>query len=151
MRKVSNIFDLILSVALCCVIILEASSVEHEVFIIIKSAKIIRILELIYSLVWLGSISILLRCLLATLLCIKHLIFLWLILALVLTIIGLEFFSDYLVLNNDIAIYYNGLGNSLMAVMNIFYNEEWHISMYQHALFREQSSFLFYIVSIWLG
>lgn len=35
-----------------------------------------------------------------------------------------------------------------MAVFNIFYNEEWHITMYQNALVKPESSFIFYIVSI---
>lgn len=38
-----------------------------------------------------------------------------------------------------------------MAVFNIFYAEEWHVTMYQHALYRPVSSFIFFLIIITLS
>jgi hypothetical protein len=50
----------------------------------------------------------------------------------------------------EMTIYYDDFGSALMASVNIFYNEEWHVTMYKYA--RETNvSFVFYILSVILG
>lgn len=45
---------------------------------------------------------------------------------------------------------YDDFGSALMASLNIFYNEEWHITMYKYAR-NTIISFVFYIFSVILG
>ena len=47
-------------------------------------------------------------------------------------------------------IYYDDLGSAIMAVVNIFYNEEWHITMYKYGR-HTQASIVFYIICVIFG
>lgn len=124
------IVDLILSLGLFVVIVLEFLNFHSDVFIIIKAFKAFRIIKLIYKLEYFGVIRLLLRCLIETIIKIRHLIILWIIFAFLISIIGQELFAHYVKGSNEIEIHFNGIGNSLMAVFNIFYAEEWHVTMY---------------------
>jgi hypothetical protein len=46
---------------------------------------------------------------------------------------------------------YEGFGNSIMAAMSIFYNEEWHAAMFKFARIYPVSAFMFYILCILIG
>lgn len=41
---------------------------------------------------------------------------------------------------------YEGIGNSIMSACSIFYNEEWHLLMFQHARTFPFASITFYII-----
>lgn len=47
-------------------------------------------------------------------------------------------------------IYYDDFGSALMAAVNIFYNEEWHVTMYKYAR-HTYVSFFYSIFSVILG
>lgn len=47
-------------------------------------------------------------------------------------------------------IYFDDFGSALMASVNIFYNEEWHVTMYKYAR-QTYVSFFYYILSVILG
>ncbi|CAD8086353.1 unnamed protein product [Paramecium sonneborni] len=145
-KKLYIIVDVILSLALIIVIILEFLSFQSNVFIVIKAFKAFRLIKLIYKLEYFGVIRLLLRCLIETIIKIRHLIILWVIFAFLISIIGQELFAHYVKRTDEIEIHFNGIGNSLMAVFNIFYAEEWHVTMYQHALYKPASSFIFFLI-----
>jgi hypothetical protein len=94
----------------------------------------------------------------------RDLIVLWMFLVLTLALYGQELFSyrarfsmepnGYVKADNahghPPSINYEGIGNSLMAIFNIFYNEEWHVAMFWHARTNEQTAIIFYVVTILL-
>ncbi|CAD8084517.1 unnamed protein product [Paramecium sonneborni] len=145
-RKLYIMVDVLLSFALIIVIILEFLNFQNNVFIIIKAFKAFRLIKLIYKLEYFGVIRLLLRCLIETIIKIRHLIILWVIFAFLISIIGQELFAHYVQRTDEIEIHFNGIGNALMAVFNIFYAEEWHVTMYQHALSKPASSFIFFLI-----
>ncbi|CAD8172269.1 unnamed protein product [Paramecium octaurelia] len=150
-RKLYIIVDVILSICLIAVIILEFLNFQSNVFIIIKAFKAFRVIKLIYKVEYFGVIRLLLRCLIETIIKIRHLIILWVIFAFLISIIGQELFAHYVQGSTEIEIHFNGIGNSLMAVFNIFYAEEWHVTMYQHALYKPVSSFIFFLIVFFLS
>lgn len=87
-RKLYLIVDVLLSLALIVVIVLEFLNFESNVFIIIKAFKAFRVIKLIYKLEYFGVIRLLLRCLIETIIKIRHLIILWVIFAFLISIIG---------------------------------------------------------------
>jgi len=86
---------------------------------------------------------------LETILKLKNILLLWIAIVLLVALIGRELLSD-IQEDQSINIYYTDFGSSLMAAFNIFYNEEWHITMYRYAR-KTPLSIIFYVLSIVLG
>lgn len=52
--------------------------------------------------------------------------------------------------NEESTINFDDIGSAIMASVNIFYNEEWHISMYKYGR-KTKVSFVYYVFSVILG
>ena len=87
-RKLFILVDILLSFTLLIVIILEFLNYSNNFFIIVKAFKAFRLIKLIYKLEYFGVIRLLLRCLIETIIKIRHLIILWVIFAFLISIIG---------------------------------------------------------------
>jgi hypothetical protein len=137
--------------------------------IIWKTIKILRIVKLLYSAKLFHDISVLTRCLFETLAKMKNMIFLWLCLVWIIALYGRELLAyrvrftpgefeheDIVEDLNDHHAFpprmnYEGFGNSIMAAMSIFYNEEWHVAMFKFARVYPFSSIIFYVICILVG
>jgi len=118
-----------------------------------------------YSLKIFRMIFILTKCLFFTLIGMKNLIFLWLFLVLIFALYGRELFSYRARFELDEkgeshvssthghppVIHYESFGNSLLAAFNIYYNEEWHLSMYEFARTNEVTTIIFYVITVIIG
>lgn len=62
-RKVYYIFDILLSLTLIIIIVLEFLKFNNTAFIIIKSLKSLRIIKVIFKVEYFGVIRLLLKCL----------------------------------------------------------------------------------------
>ena len=111
-----------------------------------KSIKLIRILKFAYSAKLFYHISILTRAAIQTIRKLKTIIFLWVIFAVFIALIGNSLLENELT-EHQTPIHYNDFGNSLMGAFNIFYNEEWHLTMFRYARVTALS-FIFHIISI---
>ena len=76
-------------------------------------------------------------------------IFLWIFFSIFVALVFYLLLKGYLT-EHQTPIHYNDFGNSVMASFNIFYNEEWHVTMYKYARVTKVS-FVFYIFSVILG
>lgn len=76
-------------------------------------------------------------------------IFLWIFFAIFVALVGNSLLKGYLT-EHETPIHYNDFGNSVMASFNIFYNEEWHLTMYRYGRVTP-ISFIYHIISILLG
>jgi hypothetical protein len=98
----------------------------------------------------------------------RDLIILWIFMVFFLTLVGRELFAyrgrfdppddeDFFPIAKDyrkgkpMAVHYEDFGSALSAVFFIFYNEEWHVSMYWFARVHKASSIIFHVCSIILG
>ncbi|CAK89639.1 unnamed protein product (macronuclear) [Paramecium tetraurelia] len=131
----------------------------------VKALKMLRLMKFLYIARIFYSISVLARCLVQTLLKIKDLIFLFVFLIIITSLFGQELLAykvrfeelpngelEISHSNEGISapINYEGFGNALMAATNVFYNEEWHITMFIHAQ-KIWVSILYHIISILMG
>jgi hypothetical protein len=132
-----------------------------------RALKILRIIQLLYISRVLYTVTVLTRCLIETLFKIRNLLALWLVLVLTLAFFGREMLSykarlldvgeETTIIAPDPADHhavsphsnYDTLGTSLSASMLLFYNEEWHISMYEFGRFTKLS-FVFHVLAIFV-
>jgi hypothetical protein len=130
---------------------------------LVKSLQIVRLIKLLYQSKLFYTISILTRCLIETLIKIREMISLWLFLVLVIALYGQEFlaYRAFFEKNHhgelELAhhgeppeLHFDDFGNSLLGSFSIFYNEEWHISMYQYGV-ATKLSLVYYVITIVLG
>ncbi|CAD8180886.1 unnamed protein product [Paramecium pentaurelia] len=149
-KEIIDIFDSLVIISQIILIVVlfffdESIIINANRYInLIKAFKMLRLIKLLYIARVFYSISVLARCLIQTLFKIKDMILLFIIIILVTSLFGQEFLAykvrfeqlengSYQPVDsiNGISapINYEGLGNSFMAATNIFYNEEWHITM----------------------
>lgn len=89
------------------------------------------------------------RSLVFTLTRLKNILALWACLVILIAIVGKSLLQNKL-REEEMTIYYDDFGSALMAAVNIFYNEEWHVTMYKYAL-HTYVSFFYSILSVILG
>ena len=94
---------------------------------LVKSIKILRLLKFLYAAKLFYNISILTRSALYTIIRIKNILLLWAAFVLLVSLIGQELLGNKV---DGLLINYDNFGDALIASVNIFYNEEWHITMY---------------------
>ncbi|CAD8060541.1 unnamed protein product [Paramecium primaurelia] len=117
--------------------------------IFIKSLKILRIFKSLFFAKVFYTIAVLIRSLISTLIALKKILFLWICLIFLMSIFGKHILQNKMSEQN-MTIYYNDLGSAIMAVVNIFYNEEWHITMYKYGR-NTEASIVFYILCVIFG
>ncbi|CAD8145327.1 unnamed protein product [Paramecium pentaurelia] len=122
---------------------------DNKEIIFIKSLKILRIFKSLFFAKVFYTIAVLIRSLISTLIALKKILFLWICLIFLMSIFG-KHLLQYKMSEQNMTIYYNDLGSSIMAVVNIFYNEEWHITMYKYGR-HTQASIVFYIICVIFG
>lgn len=111
--------------------------------------KILRVFRFIYYAKIFYTITLLGRSLINTLTRLKNILALWGCLIFTIAVVGKSLLKDKLV-EEEMTIYFDDFGSALMASVNIFYNEEWHVTMYKYARVTKVS-FVFYIFSVILG
>ncbi|CAD8095701.1 unnamed protein product [Paramecium sonneborni] len=170
-KEIIDIFDtlVILSQFILIVVLFfmdENIIINYNQYInFVKALKMLRLMKFLYIARVFYSISVLARCLVQTLLKIKDLIFLFIFLILITSLFGQELLA-YKVRFEELpngeleishsnegisaTINYEGFGNALMAATNVFYNEEWHITMFIHAQ-KISVSIFYHICSILMG
>ncbi|CAD8064649.1 unnamed protein product [Paramecium sonneborni] len=117
--------------------------------IFIKSLKILRIFKSLFFAKVFYTIAVLIRSLISTLIALKKILFLWICLIFLMSVFGKQLLQ-YKMSEQNMTIYYDDLGSAIMAVINIFYNEEWHITMYKYGRYT-QASIVFYIICVVFG
>lgn len=120
-------------------------------------------LKTIYASKMFHTISVLIRCLVETLIKMKFMLLLFITLALIVALFGRELFAYRIrFLGGVDGIYdmkdgesypvnYDNLGHALMGSFNIFYNEEWHMCMYLYTKANESASIIFFVFAIMFG
>ncbi|CAD8076090.1 unnamed protein product [Paramecium sonneborni] len=122
---------------------------NNRVIIIIKSLKILRIFKSLFFAKVFYTIAVLIRSLISTVIALKKILFLWICLIFLMSVFGKQLLQ-YKMSEQNMTIYYDDFGSALMAVINIFYNEEWHITMYKYGR-HTQASIVFYIICVVFG
>lgn len=132
---------------------------------LVKSLNVVRLLKLLHSAKIFHTISILTRALIDSLLEIVGIMVFWICFIIFIAIFGREnlaYSARFHVVDgekeiaHDMAhghppvIHYEDFGSALMAAVNIFYNEEWHIIMFDFARVTN-TAIIFYVIFIMLG
>lgn len=72
-------------------------------------------------------------------------------LLLLFSLMGMELFSYCYEDTSEHRVIFNDILNSMAGIMLIFYNEEWHLSMYEHIEILQARSILFFLSITLLG
>ncbi|CAD8070112.1 unnamed protein product [Paramecium sonneborni] len=132
------------------VVIDESLVINHNVYVtFFKSLKILRVFRFVYNAKLFYTITLLMRSLVNTLTRLKSILALWACLVILIAVVGKSLLQDKLQ-EEEMTIYYDDFGSALMAAVNIFYNEEWHVTMYKYAR-HTYVSFFYSIFSVILG
>ncbi|CAD8153287.1 unnamed protein product [Paramecium pentaurelia] len=132
------------------VVVDEPLIINHNVYVtFFKSLKILRIFRFVYNAKIFYTITLLMRSLVFTLTRLKNILALWACLVILIAIVGKSLLQNKL-REENMTIYYDDFGSALMAAVNIFYNEEWHVTMYKYAR-HTYVSFFYSILSVILG
>ncbi|CAD8074658.1 unnamed protein product [Paramecium sonneborni] len=122
---------------------------QNRTIQLFKAIKLIRVIKFSYSAKIFYHISILTRAAIQTISKLKSIISLWIVFAIFVALLGNALLKQQLS-DHETVIHYNDFGNSLMGAFNIFYNEEWHLTMYRYGRVTP-ISFIYHIIFILLG
>ncbi|CAD8058415.1 unnamed protein product [Paramecium primaurelia] len=154
-KKPINYLDFIAIISqlilFCILYILDENVIinQNRIIQVFKAIKLIRIIKFSYSAKIFYHISILTRAAIQTIAKLKSIISLWIIFAIFIALVGNALLKQQLS-DHETPIHYNDFSNSLMAAFSIFYNEEWHLTMYRYGRVTP-ISFIYHIISILLG
>ncbi len=111
-----------------------------------KTIKIFRIIKLLWAVKIFYTISLLTRCAVQTLINVRDILVLWVFLVIIFALYGMELLayksryeineegiSEYNIHGEPPEIHYETFCNALLASFNIYYNEEWHFTMFEFA------------------
>ncbi|KAL4496078.1 hypothetical protein ABPG72_015500 [Tetrahymena utriculariae] len=158
-KDVFNCIDCLVFLAHLASYIYEAASGYNifnptlQIFILIRCTKVLRIFKIFFHYELFQNMTVILKTYQQTLNSIPEYIIVFCILIILFAQIGRELFA-YVQPHDDhhiLRINFNTLQDSLLAVVLIFYNEEWHISMYNFMRFVGYQSVIYYLVCMMIG
>lgn len=171
-QKIINKFDTLVVLSQLALIIYLFAIDQNLVYStdkyinLVKTLKIIRLIKLLWSAKIFYTISVLTRSAIQTLVKIREMVVLWIFLVVIVSLYGMELLSyrarflydsqGYPRTATDFkqavppTIHYENFGNALLASFNVFYNEEWHVSMFEHARMTN-SSIPYFVLVILMG
>ncbi|EAR90588.2 cation channel family protein (macronuclear) [Tetrahymena thermophila SB210] len=124
-----------------------------QMFILIRCTKVFRIFKIFFHYELFQNMTVILKTYQQTLNSIPEYIIVFCILVILFAQIGRELFA-YSQPHDDhhvLRVNFNTLQDSLLAVVLIFYNEEWHISMYNFMRFVGYQSVIYYLICMLIG
>ncbi|EGR27121.1 hypothetical protein IMG5_201460 [Ichthyophthirius multifiliis] len=133
---------------------------DNNLTLLCKSFKVFRIINFFLYSKYFLAIKLLLKSFFLTLQTIKKYIFILIVLVIFIAQVGRELFAqkyDFNQPNNQNIIFsnyrinYENFQNSIIASLMIFFNEEWHMTMYNYRRIIGNRSSIFYILSILIG
>ncbi|KAL4468538.1 hypothetical protein ABPG74_005041 [Tetrahymena malaccensis] len=125
----------------------------YQIFILVRCTKVLRIFKIFFHYELFQNMTVILKTYQQTLNSIPEYIIVFCILVILFAQIGRELFA-YTQPHDDhhvLRVNFNTLQDSLLAVVLIFYNEEWHISMYNFMRFVGYQSVIYYLVCMMIG